>query len=152
NRKAPARRPARRGLSLEMLEDRTVPSAVWYVNAAAAGRHTGTSWADADTDLQAALASAQPGDQVWVAQGTYKPTGGTDRTASFPLKEGVAVYGGFAGTETRLTERVLAHHDTVLSGDLGAPGNFSDDSYHVVTSTSLGAHAVLDGFTIAAGN
>src|SRR5262249_54428594 len=140
--KAPARRPARRHLSLEVLEDRTVPSAVWYVNAAAAGHHTGTSWADADTDLQAALSSARPGDQVWVAQGTYKPTGDTDRTTSFALKDGVAVYGGFAGTETQLTQRVLAHHDTLLSGDIGAPGDARDNSYHVVTSTGLGASAV----------
>jgi hypothetical protein len=150
--KAPACRPARRPLSLEVLEDRTVPSAVWYVNAAATGHDTGTSWADADTDLQAALASARPGDQIWVAQGTYKPTGGTDRTASFALKDGVAVYGGFAGTETQLTQRVLAGHASILSGDIGAPGDTSDNSYHVVTSTGLGASAVLDGFQIVAGN
>jgi hypothetical protein len=144
--------PARRRLCLETLEDRSLPSAVWYVNAAAAGHHTGTSWADADTDLQAALTSAQPGDQIWVAQGTYKPTGGTDRTVSFALKGGVAVYGGFAGTEAQLGQRDLAHHVTTLSGDIGVPGDSSDNSYHVVTSSMLDASAVLDGFTITAGN
>src|SRR5262249_49166895 len=121
--KAPARRPTRRRLGVEVLEERTVPSAVWYVNAAAAGHHTGMSWAHADPGLRARLAAARPGDQVWVAQGTYKPTGGTDRTASFALKDGVAVYGGFAGTETQLTQRVLAQHETLLSGDIGAPGD-----------------------------
>jgi hypothetical protein len=60
----PVKAPARFRPALEALENRLVPSAVWYVNSAAAGHHTGTSWADADTDLQAALASARAGDQA----------------------------------------------------------------------------------------
>ena len=99
----------RRLLRLEALEERSLPSATWYVNASATGSNNGTSWANAYTDLQSALVNkAQSGDQVWVEQGTYKPTSGTDRTASFNIPDGVAVYGGFAGTETQLTQRVLA--------------------------------------------
>src|SRR5262249_48867379 len=121
----PARKaPARLLLTLEALEDRTVPSAVWYVNSSAAGSNTGTSWANAYTDLQAALQnpSLSSGDQVWVAEGTYRPTGGNDRTISFALRGGVAVYGGFAGSEAQLAQRDLAHHVTTLSGDIGVRG------------------------------
>jgi hypothetical protein len=140
----------------ELLEDRTVPSTVWYVNASAIGAGmspaAGISWANAFTDLQSALRVAQPGDQIWVAQGTYKPTTSTDRTASFALKDGVAVYGGFGGTETQLSQRDLMHHTTILSGDIGTAGDNSDNSYHVVTAVNVSAAAILDGFTITGGN
>src|SRR5262249_10952971 len=38
------------------------------------------------------------------------------------------------------------------SGDIGTPGDAADNSYHVVTSEGLSAAAVLDGFTVTAGN
>ena len=144
----PVQRPA-----LEILEDRTMLS-TWYVNCLATGGNNGQNWANAYTDLQAALTSTQllSGDQIWVAQGTYRPTSGTDQTISFALKDGVQVYGGFAGTETNLTQRDWVHNVTTLSGDIGKPGDNSDNSYHVVTTTNLTSAAVLDGFTITAGN
>jgi hypothetical protein len=150
----PTRQASTRWLTLEALEDRTVPSAVWYVNGSAAGSNNGTSWANAYTDLQAALQnpSLSSGDQVWVAEGTYKPTSGNDRTISFALRSGVAVYGSFTGSEAQLGQRDWAHHVTTLSGDIGVPGDRSDNSYHVVTSSGLDATAILDGFTITAGN
>ena len=138
---------------MEILEDRTLLS-TWYVNSLATGGNNGQSWANAYTDLQAALTSSQlhSGDQIWVARGTYQPTSGTDRTISFALKDKVQVYGGFAGTETNLTQRDWVHNVTTLSGDIGKPGDNSDNSYHVVTATNLTSAAVLDGFTITAGN
>jgi hypothetical protein len=172
-------RARRRGVAprLEVLEDRTLPSAtIWYVNGAAKGSHNGQSWANAFTSLQSALKEAQSGDQIWVAKGTYKPTSGTDRTISFVLDAGVAVYGGFAGRETLLSQRNWVHNVTTLSGYLGTPGdNLVNtrhvtgssvstspikpvgqgqrlNSYHVVTSSGLGASAILDGFTITGGN
>src|SRR5271157_4844982 len=146
------RKPVQRP-TLEILEDRTMLS-TWYVNSLAMGSNNGQSWANAYTDLQAALTSTQlhSGDQIWVAQGTYHPTSGTDRTISFALKDGVQVYGGFAGTETNLNQRDWVHNVTTLSGDIGQPNVNSDNSYHVVTATNLTSAAVLDGFTITGGN
>jgi hypothetical protein len=140
---------------LEALEDRTVLSTVWYVNGSATGSDDGHSWANAFTDLQSGLTAAQPGDQIWVAQGTYKPTSTTDRTISFVLMDDVGVYGGFAGTETALGQRNWVAHPTILSGDIGMPGDNSDNSYHVVTagfSTTPLTSGVIDGFTITGGN
>jgi len=122
---------------------------VIYVRGDAAGTKTGLSWADAYTDLQAALAAAASGDEIWVAQGTYKPTTGTLRTVSFVLKEGVGLYGGLAGTETERSQRNWETNVTILSGDIGTAGSIGDNSYHVVVGANL---AILDGFTITGGN
>jgi Immunoglobulin I-set domain/Right handed beta helix region/S-layer homology domain len=109
-------------------------------------------WATAFTDLQPALAASNSGDEIWVATGTYKPTSGTDRTVSFAMKNGVGVYGGFAGTETMRSQRNPVANVTILSGDIGTVGSASDNSYHVVTTDStVTSSAVLDGFTISAG-
>ena len=128
---------------------------ILYVNAAAAAGGNGNSWATAYTDLQQALAAAAATEAIWVAQGTYKPTKPTaptdPRTATFALKDGVAVYGGFVGTETQLGQRDWVHHVTTLSGDIGTPDDISDNSYHVVTGRG-DASTILDGFTITAGN
>src|SRR5262249_55988200 len=152
---APTPRTVRRHLAarprLEALEDRWLPSTTWYVNGSdTTGSNTGTSWANAFTSLQSALtnASVHPGDQILGARGTYTPTSGTGRTASFVLDAGVAVYGGFAGTETALSQRNVATNVTTLSGDIGTVGDSSDNSYHVVTSSKLDKTAILDGFTI----
>jgi len=92
-----------------------------------------------------------------VAEGTYKPDQGGgktpgDRTATFQLVNGVALYGGFVGTESSLDERDWQTNETILSGDIGTVGNNSDNSFHVVTGSGTDATAVLDGFTITAGN
>ena len=127
-------------------------SAVWFVNEAAKGTGAGLTWADAFTDLPSALRSARSGDQVWVARGTYEPTAGTDRTVSFALPDGVAIYGGFAGKETTLAERDWKAHVTTLSGDIGARRNRADNSHNVVTARDLTTATTLDGFTITGGN
>jgi predicted outer membrane repeat protein len=110
----------------------------------------GDAWDNA-CSLPYALNLATTGDQLWVAKGFYKPTTGTDRTISFNLKDGVAVYGGFLGNESELTQRDPAANVSVLSGDIGVTGNKSDNSYHVVNGFEVN-NIVLDGFTINGGN
>src|SRR6478735_9197045 len=113
-----------------------------YVNVAlTTGANDGTSWADAFqgvTGVQSALAVSVAGDEIWVAQGNYKPTAGTSRTISFVLLSGVALYGGFVGTETTLDQRDWVAHLTLLNGDLnGDDGQliYSENSYHVIDAT-----------------
>ena len=123
-----------------------------FVRSNASGANNGTSWANAYTSLQTALAAAVATDEIWVAAGTYKPTATADRTISFALKNGVGVYGGFAGTETMRSQANPGANITILSGDIGNTGVDSDNSYHVVTSDStVTATGILDGFTITAG-
>ncbi|QGZ91060.1 cadherin domain-containing protein [Microcystis aeruginosa] len=123
-----------------------------FVRANAGGSNNGTSWVDAFTDLQGALAAAKSGDTIWVAGGTYKPTTGTDRNATFTLKNHVEIYGGFAGSETSLSQRNVATNATILSGDIGTVNTAGDNVYHVVTGSNTSNTTILDGFTISGGN
>jgi len=109
----------------------------------------GSTWGSA-CGLQHALQDlVVSGDEIWVAAGTYKPTTGSSRDATFLLRSGVAIYGGFAMTETLRDQRNWTANVTILSGDIGVAGNNSDNSYHVVMGTS---GAVLDGLTVTGGN
>jgi hypothetical protein len=125
-----------------------------YVNAGASGSGSGTSWTNAYTSLADALSATPSGSEIWVAAGRYTPTDGTDRTATFQLTDGVAVYGGFAGGETQRDQRDWQANVTTLSGDLNGDdgANFTnngENSYHVVTGAT---GATLDGVTVTGGN
>lgn len=153
----------------------TVLFAQIYVTETGAGNKDGTSWANAydNTQLQQAINEAESATikQVWVAKGTYKPTeilsatvwtdatGNTASTTSnrdmaFILKTGVAIYGGFAGTESSVNDRVdiSTANETILSGDLNNDNTANTgDAYHVVATRNDADGAILDGFTIQHG-
>ena len=134
-------------------EDPDVPTPFRiYVKSNASGLNNGTGWANAYTSLSSAITAAGQYYEIWVAAGTYKPTAIADRNISFNMKNDVAIYGGFAGTETLLSDRNWASNVTILSGDIGIPGDNTDNSYHVVSNSGLNNTAILDGFTIQGGN
>ena len=120
-----------------------------YVDHNAVGSGDGSSWSDAYSEVGDALSIAPRDSQVWVAQGSYQP--GTSRADTFTLKDGVAVFGGFSGTEEPdtfdLSQRDLVANETVLNGAI-APGVHV---FHVVTAIEVAASAVLDGFVITGG-
>ena len=112
------------------------------------------SWANA-CELSYALISSAAGQEIWVRAGAYKPTT-TDpnpRKGTFQLKNGVAVYGGFNGTESTRNQRNPTTNVVILSGDLNGNDsgstNNGENSYHVVTGAN---GATLDGVTISGGN
>jgi len=138
-------------------------AATCRVTVSGASGNDGSSWAQAMT-LQAALGSTDC-LEVWVAQGVYKPTTTADLVTSFVIRPGVAVYGGFVGTETGRDQRDPAAHHGVLSGDIDgddtvdAEGVIVDarnivgqNSFHVVRlGNGATADTVLDGFTLTGG-
>ncbi len=124
-------------------------SQIIFVRQGAMGN--GTSWSDATGDLAVALKQAASGTQVWVAYGTYKSTTSGDRNASFQVKDGVSLYGNFNGTETSIEQRTNEASATILSGEIGQPGQ-ADNTYNVVFMKNVGDNTVIDGFVITAGN
>ena len=134
-----------------------VTTNIIYVDSSAAGADDGSTWADAYVNLQDGLSAAVSGDQVWVAAGTYKPDQGVGRTVgsrteSFDLiVGGVAVYGGFAGGETSVSQRDWQSNVTILSGDINTVSVSTDNSYRVINAQNLNSSSILDGFTICDG-
>src|ERR1700752_3196366 len=105
-----------------------------YVDINASGLNDGSSWTDAYTDLNAAIAAASSGE-IWVADGTYYTGISGNNAATFTLKNNVALYGGFDGNETMLSQRNPKVFLSILSGDQDFTGTpTSNDAYHVVTA------------------
>ncbi len=87
----------------------------------------GASWSTAFNSLADCLEFIEDtefpptgGWEVWVAGGSYQPALAEDHfsNSTFPLRDGVKLYGGFAGTETALSQRVLGSNETILDGML----------------------------------
>ena len=128
-----------------------------FVNAATSGNNDGTSWANAYTDLDAALMAAPLGAEVWVAAGVYLPGGDTpSRDASFTLPHDMSLYGGFSGTESSLSERNAQANVTQLSGDHNGDDirdnfttNRTDNSRHVIFLTdTITSATTIDGLSL----
>ncbi|MCC6676113.1 MAG: hypothetical protein IT436_03115 [Phycisphaerales bacterium] len=128
----------------------------FYVDDSAAGATDGASWATALPSLQTAVtaASAVGGSrcEIWAAGGTYRPTTGTDRSATFDIPSGLRMYGGFAGDETTLAERTLPIFlSSIMSGAIGGSAQ-TDNTYTVVTMENCASDTLVDGFSIGRGN
>ena len=138
-------------LLLPALGGHAYAASILYVKPGATGGCSG--WSDA-CDLPAAIARAAPNSltQIWVAKGTYTPTTLHDpddpRTAHFRLKDGVLMFGGFAGGESAVSQRDWRANETILSGNLGSAGH----SYHVVMAEFAEVDSLFDGFTVTGGH
>lgn len=120
-----------------------------HVLPGASGNGDGSSWQNAFTNLQSALAEAQAGDSVWVAEGVYFPDA-SDRTVSFRVKSGVRIFGGFSGTETELAARDWELYPATLSGAIGSIFS-GDNSLHIAYLDSPDSNTVIDGFRFTKG-
>lgn len=117
---------------------------IWYVKHDSRAAGDGTAWTSAFQSLQDALSAASKGDEIWVARGTYHPHA-TDPAKSFVLKEDVAVYGGFSGSETARQQRDFRKNETVLSGNIGK----GDKTKNTKTILMGADRAILDGFVVS---
>ena len=125
------------GIAIVMLASASAPAA-WYVVPGGAGAQTGTNWADAFGTIQAGINAAGSGQEVWVKVGTYAEA--SQPTNMLTMKTGVAVYGGFAGTESARTQRDWVANRTILD-----PGRTL-----VRGALFSGVNSArLDGFTVA---
>lgn len=117
-------------------------SAQTFVNASASAGGDGASWATAYNSLDDALANASAGDVIWVAAGTYVPSG--DR---FMVMNAVTIRGGFNGTESSADEADPTTNVTILSGDV----NGNDDPTDVAANRDDNKRIMyIDSMTTAA--
>lgn len=145
-----------------------------YVDDDAVGTNDGSSWQNAYTFLQDALADADSAEkpvEIRVAQGIYKPNQRTLQTSNdgdntFTLINEVTLKGGYAGFgEPDPNARNWDLYKSVLSGDLNGDdvevedpcdmllieSNRSDNSPVVVRANYTDATTVFDGFVITGG-
>lgn len=143
------------------------------------GTGDGSSWDKASGDLQKMideLATIDAPGEVWVAAGTYRPTTqiieGVQYAASFRMRDGIDVYGGFAGGETSKADRTkgsmpwIYSNETILMGADYVDGsatwgnnqwNVISSSRHVVWFAPMSGEdnfksvTILDGVTIKGG-
>jgi predicted outer membrane repeat protein len=143
---------------------------VIYIDTDAVGSNDGSGWGNAFKKLQDAITVASKGDQIWVAQGVYRPNQDQqqprgERTATFTLRSGVAIFGGFPTGGGRWEDRNPSANKTILSGDLNendvavndptmllTDPTRTDNAMHVVTTSGADETALLDGFIITGGN
>ena len=152
-----------------------------YVKPTATGTGDGSSWDNASGDLQKMIDDladnnvSQQAGEVWVAAGTYKPQSqlisGMNYSASFRMRDGISVYGGFAGDETSKQERdkgtmpwdftnvtVLeaAYYESKLAWT-NSKWTVGSDSRHVVWFAPMSGESdftritTLDGVTVQGG-
>ncbi|MDR1121824.1 MAG: right-handed parallel beta-helix repeat-containing protein [Dysgonamonadaceae bacterium] len=121
----------------------------------------GSTWATAVASFATALSGAlkyqaenpEASLQLWFKAGTYE-------NISIELKDGISLYGGFAGTETTLAERTKGNkpwiytHETVLQGvgrDRTAGSDLISSTAVLKQAAEFTSPVVIDGFTITNG-
>lgn len=152
-------------------------SRIRYVKVGGTG--DGSSWDKASGDLQKMideLATIDAPGEVWVAAGTYRPTTqiieGVQYAASFRMRDGIDVYGGFAGGEISKAGRKKGSMPWIYTNEtflLGADyedgsATWGNDQWNVISSTrhvvwfapmsgevKFKYTTVLDGVTIKGG-
>jgi hypothetical protein len=126
-------------------EGEPVQTVVFVNKSNASGVQDGRSWATGYLELRTALQTARFNniDEVWVAAGVYDEVRTNDGTLE--LRDGIALYGGFRGTETALAQRDWVVNTTVIDGSKADQGSPAER----VLESAPGAR--LDGFLVQGG-
>src|SRR5262245_41758744 len=137
---------------LHLLAAKTLDAAIRYVDDSAPPGGNGASWSHAYRSLKTALGAAAPGDEIRIGKGIYRPAGSNgSRTATFKVKEGMIIQGGYAGYGAANPNKLKpSKYKTILSGDLqGNDGpdfeNYDENSFHVLTCSGVSNATQLRG-------
>lgn len=125
-----------------------------YVDMNATGAADGNSWSSAYPSLEDAITNETDNAVFLVATGTYYPSASAIPSATFALKNGQHLYGGFPTGGSNFAARNTSTNKTTLSGDLNK-NTISDngaDAYNIITLSYLTGTSVIDGFTITGAN
>lgn len=143
-------------LSLIILITFNSEAKTWYVNHAAQGDSSGTSWQNAFVNPQLAIDAALSNDTIWVASGIYTPlrdlsgsyTPSDSATLAFNnWGKALALYGGFSGNETEISQRNIEANPTILSGNIRNLTNKTDNC-NLIFRIYGGTSFQIDGFIL----
>ena len=137
----------------------SVQARTWYVATTGDDSATGASWGTALASPQVAIDQAAAGDEVWIAAGEYAATSVLENhgselwSASFVLRDGVTLYGGFAGWEESVGQRARRNdapvwefvNPTVFTVPEAMPGTV------LVSGEECGDDTIVDGITLSGG-
>lgn len=114
----------------------------WYVSPNGSG--DGTSWASASRSLQTVIDNAEPGDQIWLKEGTYQRGVGL----SFSINKDVSVYGGFPNTANpTMNDRNPRLYETILKGNQNRVLEVSGVLEQLLPSTIIDGLTIKDGYS-----
>ena len=119
------------------------PCAVIRVTTTGNNSNDGSTWALAKLTIDNAITAASSGDEVWVKVGSYAAS------TTISLKEGVNVYGGFAGTESSRQDRTL---DWQSPSTVDGITNYTDNGSVFIAPTGVTVATILDGFKVTGGS
>lgn len=91
--------------------------------------------------LTETFASFPAGDQIWIAKGTYQVS------AIFNIPANFTVYGGFAGNETTIDERIKGSNPWYFSNETTLDGNNAT----AILGCASNRTALIDGITFTKG-
>ncbi len=107
----------------------------------AGGVFDGRTWETAFNTIGDAISASLPGDEIWVAGGVY--------VENIVLPSGVALYGGFAGTETARSQRNWMTNKTTIDGN-GA-GSVIQIPQNASGSTRIDGFIITNGRAMCGG-
>jgi hypothetical protein len=114
---------------------------VYYVSPTGSETNSGTTWSQAKDKISDAVAIANEGDEIWVASGQYNER--LVNRVIDTIAVNVALYGGFAGGESSLSERNFEVNKTIING--------MNEGILIKISDSAASSTRIDGFYITGG-
>jgi parallel beta-helix repeat protein len=130
---------------MALLVSTMLTAKTYYVKSDGDNGNDGLSWENAKASIQEAVDVATPGDQIFAAQGTYTIS------ENIYMRHRINIYGGFAGTESSLTERPALIYGKTREGEATVldGGGTSRLIYQSGTFSTL---TTIDGFVIQNGS
>lgn len=125
-----------------------------YVDTHGPGTPDGKSWLTAYRDLGSALLQSNTDTtihEIWMADGVYPVSTGTDRDTAFEITKSIRLYGGFSGNETLADQRNPNLYATILNAEMGDTNILEDNAYHVLRILNTIDSVWLDGLQIRNG-
>ena len=118
----------------------------WFITENGTG--DGKSWDDAAGNLRAVLHLTDDGDTVMLGAGTYFPSFDDKRDQRFDIQSGITIWGGFPAAGGTFVERDWQMHPTILSGDIGAINDATDNTFRLLEFRTPGMEIRCDGMIL----